>query len=353
MNRADGAIANLTSLLRPVQPILDDPALTNFHINGPGHAFVHRRGRGKERIELPYTVDDLEDIAINAACLNRGDDVDDTAPFAGGVLPGQHRVQIARPPATADGVVALSIRKPDPVTPTISGLKAGGLFDGTVGRGMPSRGRRRPELAELYQSGDQAAFLDRAMALGLNVIIAGPQDVGKTHLMRAATTSIPVDTRVLTVEDLSEAINLRQPDVLNLYYSKGGQGSSRHTADHCIEAAVRMASKVLLIQELRDGSAFSALSALLAGIQVLSTAHSNSAEETYDRLRSMVKMHPMGMHRDDKDVLADLYATVDVIAYCIKNERGEYRVEQVFYDPGLQAKHAEANRDRWIEEAKS
>ena len=352
MNRADGATANLKSLLRPVQHILDDPSLTNFHVNAPGHAFVHRRGRGKERIELPFTVDDLEDVAINAACLNQGNDVDETSPFAGGVLPGQERVQIARPPATADGIVALSIRKPDPNTPTIASLKAGGLFDGTAARGSVARGRRRPELAELYQAGDQAVFLDRAMSLGLNVIIAGPQDVGKTHLMRAATTSVPLDARVLTVEDLSEAINLRQPDVLNLYYSKGGQGSSGHTADHCIEAAVRMASKVLLIQELRDGSAFSALSALLAGIQVLSTTHSNSAEETYDRLRSLVKMHPMGMHRDDKDVLADLYATIDVIAYCIKDEQGRYRVEQVFYDPGLQAKHAEANRDRWIEEAR-
>lgn len=327
-----GAATVLGEMLRPIQPLLDHPGLTNLNINGPGKAFVAIRGEGKRAVELPYDFADLQDIAVCAAALNQEGDVDDTAPFAGGVLPGGHRVQIARPPATRSGIVALSIRKPSLVTPTIADLKAGGVFEGTVGHTLARTGRRRQDLRDLHRAGDYPAFLDAALAAGLNVALTGPQDTGKSHDLRAFTTSIPRHRRIATVEDLPEAINLHQPDVLPLFYNKGSQGTSSHTADHCIEAALRMATEVLLVQEIRDGAGFALLSALLAGLQVLFTFHANSAAEARGRLRSMVKMHPAGMARADEEVMHDLRATLDVIVYC-KRDGDNYRIEQVLYEP--------------------
>ena len=74
MDNACAAETNLRWLLRPMEALLADPAMTDLYINGPGEGrcFVDR-GHGMEKITLPYTFDDLEDIAINAAALTRQD----------------------------------------------------------------------------------------------------------------------------------------------------------------------------------------------------------------------------------------------------------------------------------------
>ena len=94
MSFADAAQQNLRWLLRPIEALLADPALTDMHINsvGEGQCFVDR-GRGAERITLPYSFRDLEDIAVNAATFtsqDRGaDEPSESARRSGNELPGQ------------------------------------------------------------------------------------------------------------------------------------------------------------------------------------------------------------------------------------------------------------------------
>ena len=89
MDNASAAEANLRWLLRPMEALLADPAMTDLYINGPGEGrcFVDR-GHGMERITLPYTFDDLEDIAINAAALTRQDIAEDV-PLVSTRFPGR------------------------------------------------------------------------------------------------------------------------------------------------------------------------------------------------------------------------------------------------------------------------
>ena len=108
MDNASAAETNLRWLLRPMEALLADPAMTDLYINGPGEGrcFVDR-GHGMEQITLPYTFDDLEDIAINAAALTRQDIAEDM-PLVSTRFPVGQRVQIVRPPAVADGQFAPS-----------------------------------------------------------------------------------------------------------------------------------------------------------------------------------------------------------------------------------------------------
>src|SRR4051794_22582363 len=126
VNLAQAAEVNLRWLLQPISELLCDPALTDLHINGPGSAWVDR-GRGMEHLELPFTMADLEDIAVNAAALTRQDIAED-APLVSTRLPDGHRVQIVRPPAVADGQFAFSIRQPKADTWTPAQLAAKGVF---------------------------------------------------------------------------------------------------------------------------------------------------------------------------------------------------------------------------------
>jgi type IV secretory pathway ATPase VirB11/archaellum biosynthesis ATPase len=126
MDNASAAETNLRWLLRPIDGLLTDPAMTDLYINGPGEGqcFVER-GHGVERITLPYTFDDLEDLAINAAALTRQDIAEDV-PLVSTRFPDGHRVQIVRPPAIADNQFAFSIRQPRRETWTPSDLARGG-----------------------------------------------------------------------------------------------------------------------------------------------------------------------------------------------------------------------------------
>src|SRR5277367_5805873 len=134
MDNASAAETNLRWLLRPMDALLADPAMTDLYINGPGErrCFVDR-GHGMECLTLPYSFDDLEDIAINAAALTRQDIAEDV-PLVSTRFPDGQRVQIVRPPAVADGQIAFSIRQPRRESWTPADLERGGVFDGATGR---------------------------------------------------------------------------------------------------------------------------------------------------------------------------------------------------------------------------
>lgn len=332
MTRAEAAARNLEWLLRPVRSVLDDPALTDFYVNGPGEACVERAGR-KERVAVPFTFRDLEDIAINAAVLNQGGDIGPDAPFAGGVLPGGHRVQCVIPPATADGKIALAVRKPSARALGMDEMERQGLFDRTVAGSLARGAGAHADLIPLYREGRWRAFLEAAAAAGLNIVFAGRQKTGKTSKLRSLLASMRADLRTITIQDLAELGHLSQWDVLDLFYAKGAQSSSKHTAGDCIEAGVRLGAELLPFQEVRDEAAHSLLYAYRSGIQVLTTIHANSAEDTFARMVGLVKQHPHGAHLEEARLMDELRAAIDVVVYCTR----DYRIEQVHYEPGLRA----------------
>lgn len=337
MTRNEAIRLQLDSILRHLLPVLDDPALTDLYVNGPGEGAVERGGR-KERFDPGLSLRDLEDVAILAAALNQGGDVGADAPFAGGLLPGGHRVQIVCPPATEEGKIALAFRKPSARPHSMEEMRRQGAFKSTVSGSLARGHGAHAHLVGLYRGdGDHGEFLEAAAAAGLNIVFAGKQKAGKTSKLRSLLESIRADARVIPVQDLDEMPSLKQWDVLRLFYSKGSQSSSSHGAAECIHSCVRLGAEVLPFQEVRDGAAYSLLYALRSGIQVLTTAHSNSAEDTFVRLAGLVKEHPDAASADEARLVAELRALIDVVAYCVKDGSGAYRVEQVYYEPGMDA----------------
>jgi type IV secretion system protein VirB11 len=333
MDNASAAETNLRWLLRPIDGLLTDPAMTDLYINGPGEGqcFVER-GRGVERITLPYTFDDLEDVAINAAALTRQDIAEDV-PLVSTRFPDGHRVQIVRPPAIADNQFAFSIRQPRRETWTPSDLARGGVFASAAGshRSPPAR---RERLFSLYQAGAWEAFLELAVAARLNIVFSGTVGSGKTHNLRAFTHAIPRGWRLVTIEDMPELVGLPHENVVNLFYSKGGQSIANVRAEDLVEAALRMGMDGLLCQELRDEAAYAYLNVLESGHWGMTTTHADSAVQARDRIRGLIKKHPAGRHLSDADVMASLHRSIDVVVHCVRDGDRRY-VEQVLYDPEL------------------
>lgn len=323
--------STLRLLLAPIAAHLADPTVTEVVVNRPGEAGVERRD-GWTWHELPeLTFQRLDAIATLCAAMSQ-QDVGPERPLCGSVLPDGQRVQICRPPAVAAGTISLTIRRPSTFAPTIAGLAAGGLFARTEG----ATRRAHPldtELMALHGAKDWERFFPLAVQAKKTIIATGDTGSGKTTFAKALIQAIPLDERLVTIEDTAEFIGLPQRNLVSLFYSKGDQGVARVRSEDLIEAALRMRPDRVLMQELRDGAAFTFVRSIAAGHPgSITTCHAGSAAGAFDALRMMVKQHDAGKHLADADVFTLLHQLVDVVAHCRRDRRG-FAIEQVHFDP--------------------
>jgi len=321
----------LRLLLAPIAAFLSDPATTEVVVNRPGEVGVERRGSWTWHDVPELTFDRLDGIATLSAAMSQ-QDVGPERPLCGSVLPDGQRVQVCRPPAVAAGTLSLTIRRPSSFTPTIAGLAAGGLFARTEN----ARVRIHPldaELAKLHRAKDWEAFFPLAVQAKKTIILSGDTGSGKTTMAKALVGAVPLHERLITIEDTAEFIGLPHRNLVGLFYSKGGQGLARVRSEDLIEAALRMRPDRVLMQELRDGAAFTFIRGIAAGHPgSITTCHASSASGAFDALRLMVKQHDAGKHLADVDVRVLLHQLVDIVAHC-RRDGSVFSIEEVFFDP--------------------
>ncbi len=173
-------------------------------------------------------------------------------------------------------------------------------------------------------------FLEAAIGQKKNVVFSGSVGTGKTHNLRAFTHSIRQGTRIVTIEDTEELINLPHSNVVNLFYSKGNQGSADVTAEDLVECALRMGMGCILNQELRDEAAHAFMEVIESGHFGMTTTHAGSADETKGRIKSLIKKHPVGRALDDAEIMKSLDYSIDVIAYCERDGKNRM-IKEILY----------------------
>ena len=321
----------LRLLLAPIAPALADAAVTEIVVNRPGEVGVERRSGWTWHDVPELSFQRLDAIATLCAARSQ-QDVGPERPLCGSVLPDGQRVQICRPPAVDAGTLSLTIRRPSSFAPTISSLAAGGLFARTE-----ASGRRvhllDAELVQLHHAKDWEKFFPLAVQAKKTIIATGDTGSGKTTFAKALIQAIPLHERLVTIEDTAEFIGLAHRNLVSLFYSKGQQGIAQVRSEDLIEAALRMRPDRVLMQELRDGAAFTFIRSIAAGHPgSITTCHAGSAAGAFDALRLMVKQHAAGKHLADADVRVLLHQLVDVVAHCRRDHRG-FAIEEVWFDP--------------------
>ena len=162
-----------------LQPLVDDPSVTEIMINGPHHIFVEQAGRLYRKNVSFETNEKLENVILNIVSkVNRT--VNEANPIVDARLLDGSRVNVVLPPIALDGPT-VTIRKfpEDPMT-------VEKLID---------YGSITPEVAEL---------LERMVKAKYNIFISGGTGSGKTTFLNAISNFIPKDERVITIEDSAE-----------------------------------------------------------------------------------------------------------------------------------------------------
>ena len=323
--------SSLALTLKSLQPYLDAGGVTEFCINGPGEAFVETSA-GWHRVSLPFA--DYEWCVRLAKLVANSTQqrIDATAPLLSASLPGGERVQIAIPPATGAGCVAMTIRRPSSAVWSVDELAARGIF----GRTMRASGSDDPtdaELSRLLGAGEYGAFMKLAVRSRRNILVSGPTGSGKTTWTKALIREIPPHERLITIEDARELVLDRHPNHVRLFYSKDDQGLARITPQQLLESCLRMKPDRILLAELRAGEAFDYLRNVNSGHPgSITSVHAASAELAFEQLVLLVKQNPGGRELSRPDIKDLLYALVDVVIQfgVVGHVRG---VQEIWYEP--------------------
>ena len=306
----------LATFLSPLQSWLGDPTVTDVYVNAPGEVWVERNGEMPRRIAAPVLSDEwLHQLAQQIARVaNQG--ISRAQPILSAALPCATRVQVVLPPATR-GSVAMAFRRQVTAGFTLADLDAAAMFDAgsSAAPTDPDSG-----LAGLYAAGRTAAFLAAAVAARRTILISGGTASGKTTLMNALLGEIPLDERLVTIEDSAE---LRCPhgNVVGLIAARGDTGESGADADDLLRASLRLRPDRILLGELRGPEALTFLQAVNSGHPgSISTIHADSPEGAVDQLCLLAAAGPTRV--EPSQLRAWIDRLVEIVVQVERTPRG-------------------------------
>ncbi len=250
----------------PIQPLLDDPQISEVMVNGPGLVFIERDG---ELVETKVRFQDADHVLriVNRMIHPLGKRVDASTPTVDARLPGGSRVNVVVEPVSVDGPV-ISIRK------------------------FLTNRMSVEELIELDAlTNHMAEFLRACVVARLNILISGPTSSGKTTMLNILSGFIPRQERIVTIEDAVE-LQLKQRHVIRLETrTPNMDGSGEVTTRDLVRNALRMRPDRILVGEVRSGEALDMLQAMNTGHSgSLTTLHANSPRDAISRLETMAMM---------------------------------------------------------------
>jgi type IV secretion system protein VirB11 len=317
-------------LLSPIGHFLKDESLYEIVVNRPGVVLTEGPAGWRKHDVPNLTFEKLMRLARAVASYSH-QAIDEAHPLLSATLPDEHRIQIVIPPATTDGTVSITLRNPSAVTLTLNDLEAAGLFS-EVSPLTDELSVTDTRLLSLYQAGNYMTFLREAVLARKNIIISGATRSGKTTLSKALIQHIPEDERLITIEDTRELV-IPQDNHVRLFYSKDNQGLAKIGPKELLEASLRMRPDRVLLQELRDGTAFYYIRNVNSGHPgSITTVHADSARLAFEQLTLLVKESDGGHDLDRRDVRDLLKIAIDVIVQC-KRMGGRFRVTEVYFDP--------------------
>lgn len=321
------SIVALETFLGPLHTFFEQEGITEISINRPGEIWVERFGEMEHHTIPEFTFDHLRSMG-HLVAQSTNQMVSEEKPLLAATLPDGYRIQVVFPPACEPYTVAMSIRKQTVINLNLEQYEAIGAFESTIVR--KSENEDDIMLRKLLDQGAIREFISKAVKLKRNMIVSGGTSTGKTTFMNATLKEIPLDERVLTVEDAREINIDHLPNRVHLVASRGGQGRALVTTQDLIEACLRLRPDRIVVGELRGVEAFSYLRAINTGHPgSITTLHADSPALAIEQLILMIMQSNLGLKREEiKDYVQ---AIVNVIIQLKRGPKGKRYVSEVYF----------------------
>ncbi|HYO86303.1 MAG TPA: ATPase, T2SS/T4P/T4SS family [Dermatophilaceae bacterium] len=307
-NPAEAVRSVLDSLggLGPLQPFLDDPSVEEIWINSPSQVFIARRGQ-PELTTTILTADLIRDL-VERMLKWSGRRVDLSSPFVDATMPDGSRLHVVIPDITREHWL-VNIRK--------FVVKAAHLDDLVRFGTMPVAAAR---------------FLEASVVAGLNILVAGGTQAGKTTMLNCLAAAVPPRQRVVTCEEVFElqiglrdvaAMQCRQPSL---------EGTGEIPLRRLITEALRMRPSRMIVGEVRQAECLDLLIALNSGLPGMCTVHANSSREAIVKMCTLPLL--AGENVSARFVVPTVAASVDLVIYLALDADGARRVREITAVPG-------------------
>ncbi len=287
----------------PIEPLLNDPDITEIMVNGCDQIYVERRGL----IEL--TTVRFENNSHLMRIIDRivspiGRRVDESSPMVDARLPIGYRINATIPPLSLSGPV-LTIRKFATIPFTVQDL----ISNGTLTLQL-------------------ANFLKCCVEARVNLVVSGGTGTGKTTFLNVLSSFIPIGERVLTIEDTAE-LQLHQPHVVRLEKRPPNiEGKGEISIRQLVINALRMRPDRIVVGECRGGEALDMLQAMNTGHDgSMTTIHANTPRDALRRIETMVMM--AGMDLPLKAIREQVASSMELIIQLERLKDGTRKVTKV------------------------
>ena len=306
---ADGVVAELVARVAgfgPLQPLLDDPTVEEVWINSPDRVFVARNGR-HELTNLVLTEAMVTEL-VERMLKTTGRRVDLSRPFVDAMLPAGHRLHVVLQ-GISRGFSAVNIRK------------------------FVVRAARLSELVDLGTLTPAAAlFLEASVKAGLNILVAGGTQAGKTTMLNCLAAAIPGGERVVSAEEVFE-VRFPHPDWVAMQTRQEGlEGTGEIRLRDLVKEALRMRPSRLIVGEVRAEECLDLLLALNSGLPGMCTIHANSAREALTKACTLPLL--AGENISARFVVPTVAASVDLVVHLAVDPRGARKVTEIVAVPG-------------------
>jgi pilus assembly protein CpaF len=234
--------------------------------------------------------------------------LDLSSPFVDALLPDGSRLHAVIPDITREHL-SLNVRK--------FVVAANSLDD------LVARGTMTPHAAR---------FLEAAVVSGLNIIVAGGTQAGKTTLLNTLVNSIPARERVVTCEEVFE-LRPNLPDVVSMQTRQPNlEGHGEIRLRRLVKEALRMRPSRIIVGEVRQEESLDLLVALNSGLPGMCSIHANSAREAVVKLCTLPLL--AGENVTSQFVVPTVATSVDLVVQVGIEPDGSRRVREILALPG-------------------
>lgn len=284
-----------------LQPLLDDPAIEEIWLNAPDEIFVARNGES-ELTSIALTDQQVRNL-VERMLKSSGRRLDISSPFVDAALPDGSRLHVVIPDVTRRHW-AVNIRK------------------------FVVKASRLEHLVELGTLTPQSArFLGAAVASGLNILVSGATQAGKTTMLNCLAASIGTRERVVTVEEIFE-LQFPLRDVVGLQCRQPNlEGEGEIPMRRLVKEALRMRPDRLVVGEVREAESLDMLIALNSGMPGMCTIHANSAHDAVTKICTLPLL--AGDNISSAFVVPTVASCIDLVVHCSRQPGGRRQVTEI------------------------
>lgn len=270
-----------------------------------------------------------------ASASYKEDQVDKAKPILSCVLTSGERVQIVLPPASKKDLISITIRKPSQTRFKMEDYKKSGLFN-EIKKQTKELNQKDLELLDLYKNNHFEKFLEKAVSYGKNVVICGETGSGKTTFMKSLIDYIPLDSRIITIEDVEEIVLYEHKNFVQLFYPSEAKNDDFLNSATLLKSCLRMKPDRILLAELRGGETYDFINVLSSGHGgSITSCHAGSSEDCFKRLSMMMLQNPQGQKIPFEIIQKILFDLIDIIIH-IYAHNGQRRIGEMYFKEAMQ-----------------